>query len=169
VLVLSLVLTAVTTTHGTAAADAAACPSQQNEIGNLSRKAGVVVPLVGRSPYKTSAYRLADQTILLHECASADVIAHEFGHYVTHLAAKGKESNFRRLSYDFTQRPNWIRMTADQGGWERAAHCVGYVLGGRGVYTRCPDAELRALARTLVRMAAQNAPLLSAEAPTHYR
>jgi hypothetical protein len=139
-------------------ADAASCALPARDLADLAARAKVPVPQFRARPGVRASYHLATRTIELPACATSSTIAHEFGHYVTDLASGGDWGVFTTLSARFTKGPNWLKTSKDLGGWERAAHCVGYVLGARGAYTRCAE-KLLGDARMLVRLARTNAPV----------
>lgn len=131
------------------------CPAAQKAVKSFSARLGISSPSVVESGNKSSYYLRTQWTIMLaaDDCGKKSVIAHEYGHYVVDVASGGDLTEFLSLSSQFTAGTNWLRTSDDEGGWERAAHCVGYALSGYGVYTKCPHKNLRTAAAKVLNLA----------------
>jgi len=135
-------------------AAAQGCPVVGQVLRDLTKQSRLPIPKVTEAPAgKPSSYTLGSSTLSLERCASRTVIAHEYGHYVIDLASGGSLTEFQRLSLGFTTGKNWLKSSQDLPGYERAAHCVGNVLGISGGYTKCPHAHLSSYARKVVSLA----------------
>lgn len=128
---------------------------------------GIAVPSVEFDPSLSSKAVFNWSAIVIRECVSNSVLAHEAGHYVHSLATAGW-SAMARDSQLFC-----LGLSAEtgrcEGGWlsdagktseaaaapgvEHAAHCIGSILGERGAYTQCPYADLQSLALERVQRA----------------
>jgi hypothetical protein len=124
------------------------CPSAQKAVRSFSKRLGISAPSVELSDTGSTYYLRTKWMIKLaaDDCGKKSVVAHEYGHYVVDVAANGELDEFLRLSALFTSGSNWLRTSKDEGGWERAAHCVGHALAGYGAYTKCPHRSLRTAA-----------------------
>jgi hypothetical protein len=101
--------------------------------------------------------------VTLEPCADRSVVAHELGHFVIDRANGSFSAHVADVTANFCPGgagsdgrcvTGWIRGNEIYPGIEHAAHCVGHVLVGYTVYTKCPDPALLALARERVRQAA---------------
>ena len=121
------------------------CPVAQKSVQDFSSKLGIAAPVVRNSGDSSTYYLRTKWTIMLaaEDCGKLSVLAHEYGHYVVDAASEGELDEFLSLSAKFTTGTNWLRTSKDKGGWERAAHCVGYALSGYGAYTKCPHQNLQ--------------------------
>lgn len=155
---LVVVVLAATLAAGAADATGAApsaaqfCPSAQRLVRAYSARLGVPTPTVERSDDQSTYYLLSRSVIVLasKDCGKRSVVGHEYGHYVVDVASRYDYDAFVQLSAAFTTGQNWLRTSDDTLGFERAAHCIGYVLGGNGTYTRCPHRALRNEARNVI-------------------
>lgn len=135
-------------------ATAQGCPVVGQVLRDLTKQSRLPIPKVIEAPAgRPSSYTLGSSTLSLERCASRTVVAHEYGHYVIDLASGGSLTEFQRLSLGFTTGKNWLKSSQDLPGYERAAHCVGNVLGIPGGYTKCPHAHLSRYAREVVKLA----------------
>lgn len=126
---------------------------------SVARKAGVKPPAVKiNTRLKRPEYSPYVGAISFPWCVTTDKIYHEMGHYVADLAATSKGLSMYDVDRPFKAFPNWMQTSSDQYGHERAAHCVGYVLGSRSAYTRCPYAGAKAAAIELLATARLFAP-----------
>lgn len=91
-------------------------------------------------------------------CTTKTTIAHEFGHYVVDLAAGMSWSEHQLIAKNFTGYRNWLKSSSDAGGFERAAHCIGYQFVKNGTYTKCPHRKARDLAAYVTAMASSRYP-----------
>ncbi len=143
----------------TKTASAATCASVEKTLKSLTKNSKLPRPRIEDSSKTTSWYTLGTGVISLEKCAMNTVLAHEYGHYVSDLASGGNYEEFKNISSKFTVGKNWLKSSKDEGGWERAAHCIGYVLGVQGAYTKCPHKNLQKYAKEVVKLAGLNATL----------
>ncbi len=128
-------------------------------VTRLAKKADIREPYVIEDSSLTKPqYRFATSTIETPRCASKNELYHEFGHHVMARAANGEPSAFIEFSARFSAYKVWLKTSLDPEGFERAAHCVGYQLGGRGAYTRCPFRDARNTASWMIAAAKYFAP-----------
>ncbi len=131
-------------------------------INRVARKADVRPPYVlQRRDISRPQYRVVENTVETPRCATLNELHHEFGHHVLAMAANGDPAKFYEFSGQFRQYRVWLKTSQDPEGFERAAHCVGFQLGGRGAYTRCPFKNARQLASWMISTARYFAPYVS--------
>lgn len=104
----------------------------------MSSRNGLFKPMLDSRKSNKNSYLSGISYILTSDCLTSAQLAHEFGHYVTDLAGRYDGGDTLSASRAFTRFPNWIRTHSDPTGVERAAHCVGRLLGYKSVWTRCP-------------------------------
>jgi len=121
---------------------------------------GIAVPPVEFDPTLSSKAVFNWSAIVISECVSNSVLAHEAGHYVHSLATAGwpamaQDSQLFCLGLDAETgrcEDGWLSdagktsEAAAAPGVEHAAHCIGSILGESGAYTQCPHADLQILA-----------------------
>ena len=121
---------------------------------------GIAVPPVEFDPTLSSKAVFNWSAIVISECVSNSVLAHEAGHYVHSLATAGwsammGDSQLFCLGLDAETgrcEDGWLSdagktsEAAAASGVEHAAHCIGSILGESGAYTQCPHADLQILA-----------------------
>lgn len=135
--------------------------SVNNYAASLAKKVRVPAPMVVEDPTTTHGayFSPGTSTIAIRPgCTTKTTIAHEFGHYVIDLAAGMSWSEHQSIAKNFTGYRNWLKTSADEAGFERAAHCVGYQFVRNGTYTKCPHREARDLAKFVIAMAASKYP-----------
>lgn len=95
--------------------------------------------------------------IVIRDCVSNSIIAHEIGHYIHDLSTGNNWSEMQGDSMTFCVGHDPVSNRCE-GGWlteagktseakaapgvEHAAHCIGSLLIGDSTYTRCPHDEL---------------------------
>ena len=121
---------------------------------------GIAVPEVEFDPSLPSKAVFNFSAIVISDCVSKSVLAHEAGHYVHSLATSGwaamatdSELFCLGLSAETGRcEDGWLSdagktsEAAAAPGVEHAAHCIGSVLGDRGTFTQCPHGDLERLA-----------------------
>lgn len=94
--------------------------------------------------------------IFLPKCETKSAVAHELGHYV-HAKAFGLvwDAAAADAAVNFTHS-DWIVSEEVSPGVEHAAHCIGNVLWGYGVWTKCPDAIMKNHAKEIIVLASNS-------------
>ena len=128
-------------------------------ITRLAKRLNVSVPyVVELKELSRPQYQFYENTIETPRCVTKNELYHEFGHHVMAMAANSDPVKFSEFSGQFRQYKVWLKTSLDPPGFERAAHCVGYQLGGRGVFTRCPFKEARKLGSWFIGAASYFSP-----------
>ena len=128
-------------------------------ITRLAKKFDVRTPYVSEvSELTRPEYHFYDSEIATPRCATVNELYHEFGHHVMALAANADPAKFQEFAGGFREFKVWLKTSLDNDGFERGAHCIGYQLGGRGAYTRCPFKAARQLGSWMIGAARYFAP-----------
>ena len=124
------------------------------ELAKLVKVARVAPPQLRVDATVSRSYYLPlTKTMVTGNCESSNALAHELGHHITVLAAEANGVSLEDEVRVFSTIPSWIKQSADEAGFERSAHCVAYVLGARGSYTKCPQRVGRDAARAIIQTA----------------
>lgn len=161
--VLLLISVTVSVSASPASASSRLCGLQavSGYAAGLAAKIRVPAPAVAEDPASAHAAYFTPGTSTISVkpgCTTKTVVAHEFGHYVVDLAAGMNWSEHQEISRHFTAYRNWLKTSADEAGFERAAHCVGYQFVRNGTYTKCPHRGARDLAKFVIAAAAARHP-----------